>query len=197
MTSHVAIPPISSHIFHLSVPPIPFTRLFYSFFRQRAETLEDRLSTARLPGPRPIGLHQRPSDVTSSVCAVEKLKGLCLRSGDSCRGQGGTLREHKSCSVWALWEARGFRSGGFTASSVATSTKASIVWGYGIKTAYEVVWRTLNMQLVGTLFVWVWLRTLLCVIRVTDVSLRRSHFRSVRGKQKFLVGQSLWCARRC
>lgn len=76
----------------------PFHQAFYSFFRQRAETLEDRLSAARLLGPRPIGLRQRPSDVTSSVCAVEKLKGLCLRSGDSWRGQGRFgVRERRWC----------------------------------------------------------------------------------------------------
>lgn len=49
-----------------------------------------------------------------------------------------------------------------------------------LKLSSEVVWRTLNVPLVGTLFVWVWLRPLLYVIHATDVSLHCNVWRKTK-----------------
>lgn len=123
---------------------------------------------------------------------------LCLRSGERCvRVREGlwcptataVMRTQKLLCLSAVRRAAFEMEGIYGLKCSRPQAKLLLCEDMAVKTASEVVWRTLNVPLVGTLFVWVWLWLLLYVICVTDVSLHHDQFRGVRAKQKFLVGQ--------
>ncbi len=177
----------SSHVdavSHLSSLPssIPFHWAIYSSLSilQATSGNPHRLC---LSTPRPISFHQR-----SSGCDIISMRGgesegfaLCLRSGDWWGGRirvreglwyptaTAVMRTQKLLCMSAVRRAVIQKEGIYGLKCSQPQAKLLLCEDMALKTASEVVWRTLNVPLVGTLFVWV-CYGLCCMSSVSQMS---------------------------